>query len=280
MERLQKTEYYLSIAKEVAKRSTCLRSCYGAVIVKNDEIRSTGYNGAPRGRKNCLDCGYCVRTELGIPKGNRYELCRSVHAESNAIISASRNDMINATLYLSGFNPDGTEISRIDCCIMCKRLIINAGIKNVIFDKCVDSDIRKIDVNSWILIDDVIIPKSQFISKLKKNVINLDKSSILKTNIILNASQLLNKLPNEISNKFNTFRLSTDNDTVRRYINLYDKYLFSIGEDDIKGQLSMINYELVMYIVNNIESFVNDIYKTCDVETIQSITNLLYINNN
>ena len=102
MERRDKTNYYLDIAETVAKRSTCLRRHYGAVIVNHDEIVSTGYAGAPRGRKNCSDLNRCVRTELGIPRGERYELCRSVHAEANAIISASREKMIGSTLYLVG----------------------------------------------------------------------------------------------------------------------------------------------------------------------------------
>ena len=111
MERRDKVNYYLDIAQTVAQRGTCLRRLYGAVIVKNDEIISTGYVGAPRGRKNCTDLGYCVRNKLEIPRGERYELCRSVHAEANAIISASRESMIGATLYLVGMNvEDGSYV--------------------------------------------------------------------------------------------------------------------------------------------------------------------------
>ena len=101
IDRRDKINYYLDIAETVAERSTCLRRCYGAIIVNNDEIISTGYNGAPRGRKNCIDLGRCIREELKIPSGERYELCRSVHAEQNCIISASRRDMLGATLYLA-----------------------------------------------------------------------------------------------------------------------------------------------------------------------------------
>ena len=90
MERRDKVNYYLDIAETVAKRSTCLRRRYGAVIVNNDQIISTGYVGAPRGRKNCCDLGECIRTKLEVPRGERYELCRSVHAEANAIINAPR----------------------------------------------------------------------------------------------------------------------------------------------------------------------------------------------
>ena len=102
MERIVKENYYLDIAETVLERSTCLRRQYGAIIVRNDEIVATGYNGAPRGRKNCSDLGYCVREQMRVPRGERYELCRSVHAEANAIISASRNECIGGDIYLVG----------------------------------------------------------------------------------------------------------------------------------------------------------------------------------
>ena len=127
-----KTEYYLGIAEAVAKRSTCLRRQYGAVIVKDDEIISTGYNGAPRGEINCCDCGICERARQNVPHGERYELCRSVHAEANAIISARRADMMGATLYLVGLE-DGKRIDAQPC-DMCRRLINNAGL--TVISKC------------------------------------------------------------------------------------------------------------------------------------------------
>ena len=132
MLRRDKENYYLDIAQTVAKRATCLRRKFGAIIVKNDEIISTGYVGAPRGRKNCCDMKYCMREKLNIPRGERYELCRSVHAEQNAIISASRKDMIGATLYLAGI--DAASDFEIDAepCEICLRLIKNAGIDKVI----------------------------------------------------------------------------------------------------------------------------------------------------
>ena len=130
--RKSKDEYYLNIAEAVLTRSTCLRRKYGAVIVKDDEIISTGYNGAPRGIENCCDIGYCVRMQENIPHGERYEECRSVHAEANAIISASRHDMIGSTLYLAGFEADGTPILDATPCLMCQRLILNAGISSVV----------------------------------------------------------------------------------------------------------------------------------------------------
>lgn len=126
-----KEEYYLNIAETVLERSTCLRRMYGAIIVKNDEIIATGYNGAPRGEMNCCDCGICRREALNIPKGERYELCVSVHAEANAIISAARKDMIGATMYIVGKERDG-RYANPNPCMMCRRLIINAGIEKVI----------------------------------------------------------------------------------------------------------------------------------------------------
>ena len=131
--RRDKTNYYLDLAEAVSQRCTCLRRHYGAVIVKNDEVISTGYVGAPRGRKNCTDIGKCVRVERNIPRGERYELCRSVHAEANAIISAPRDKMIDATLYLVGKEVStGDYVKNAVCCSMCKRMVINAGIARVI----------------------------------------------------------------------------------------------------------------------------------------------------
>lgn len=132
MKRVDKINYYLDLAETVLERSTCLRSQYGAVIVQNDEIVATGYNGAPRGRKNCSELGRCIREELNVPRGERYELCRSVHAEQNAIISCERTKMINATLYLTGRKTkDGSYVRQANPCSLCKRMIINAGIKEV-----------------------------------------------------------------------------------------------------------------------------------------------------
>lgn len=154
MERRDKINYYLDIAQTVAERGTCLRRNYGAIIVKNDEIISTGYVGAPRGRKNCSDLGYCIRQQMNIPRGERYEMCRSVHAEANAIISASRNELIDSTLYLVGLEADTKEIvSNSSCCAMCKRMVINAGIKHVII-RDTPNEYRIVDVNDWVLDDE------------------------------------------------------------------------------------------------------------------------------
>lgn len=154
MNRTDKVNYYLDIAETVSERGTCLRRNFGAIIVKNDEIISTGYTGAPRGRINCLDNGVCIREKLQIPRGTRYEMCRSVHAEANCIISASRRDMIGADLYLVGTEKTtGEYVKDTSSCSMCKRMVINAGIKNVYIrdDK---ENYRIVDVNEWIENDD------------------------------------------------------------------------------------------------------------------------------
>ena len=154
MDRVSKENYYLDIAQTVAERSTCLRRKFGSIIVKNDVIVSTGYNGAPRGRKNCSDLGTCFREQLGIPRGERYELCRSVHSEQNAIIAAPRDQMLGSTLYMVCVSPeDGSVQSGTGNCMMCKRVILNAGIETVVIrdDK---ENFRVIKVSEWIEDDD------------------------------------------------------------------------------------------------------------------------------
>ncbi|MBE6571914.1 MAG: cytidine deaminase [Ruminococcaceae bacterium] len=154
MERISKENYYLDIACTVATRATCLRKKYGAIIVKNDSIISTGYNGAPRGRKNCTDLCFCMRDKLNIPRGERYEMCRSVHAEANAIIAASRDQMIGSTMYLCGIDAKSGELVADSCsCQMCKRLVINAGIEKVIVRNTKD-EFTVYNVESWIEDDD------------------------------------------------------------------------------------------------------------------------------
>ena len=154
--RTSKQNYYLDIADSVLERSTCLRRKYGAIIVRNDEIISTGYNGAPRGRRNCSDLGRCTRETLRIPSGERYELCRSVHAEANAIISASRRDMIGASIYLVGRDArTGELLHDAMSCSMCKRQIINAGIDRVII-RTGETEYITIPVSDWVENDDSI----------------------------------------------------------------------------------------------------------------------------
>ena len=155
MKRIDKENYYLDIAETVLERSTCLRRCYGAIIVQHDEIISTGYNGAPLGRKNCADLNFCTRMKMNIPSGERYELCRSVHAEANCIISAARKDTLGSTLYMACRNPEtGELIPDSTSCSMCRRLIINAGIKRVVI-RDTPTDYRVVDVEKeWIDEDD------------------------------------------------------------------------------------------------------------------------------
>ena len=154
MERISKENYYLDIAETVLERATCLRRVYGAIIVKNDEILSTGYNGAPRGRVNCSELGYCNREQLRIPSGQRYELCRSVHAEANAIISAARRDMVGGTLYLVGRNAQTGELLHdATSCAMCRRLVINAGLSKVVI-RNTETEFSTVDVQDWVDLED------------------------------------------------------------------------------------------------------------------------------
>lgn len=152
--RRSKENYYLDIAEAALERSTCLRRQFGAIIVRDDEIVATGYNGAPRGRRNCSDLGRCTRRELNIPAGERYELCRSVHAEANAIISAQRRDMVGATIYLVGRDARSGELLHdATSCPMCRRMIINAGIDEVVIRRT-ETEFDIVPVQKWIDEDD------------------------------------------------------------------------------------------------------------------------------
>lgn len=154
MDRRDKTNYYLDIAEAVSERSTCLRRKFGAIIVKHDEIISTGYNGAPRGRKNCSDLDFCYRERMRVPRGQRYELCRSVHAEANAIISASRADLLGSTLYLACHDAKTNQLDgAVEPCSMCKRLILNAGIEQVVIRQDANTHFT-IRTEAWIDTDD------------------------------------------------------------------------------------------------------------------------------
>ena len=159
MDRISKENYYLDIAQTVLGRATCLRRVYGAIIVKNDEIISTGYNGAPRGRANCVDMGYCSREAMRVPRGERYELCRSVHAEANAIISASRRDMVGGTIYLVGRNAaTGELLPDATSCLMCRRMVINAGLERVVIRRT-ETEYDVVNVSDWVAEDDLLVPK-------------------------------------------------------------------------------------------------------------------------
>ena len=126
------TTYFLDIARAVGRRATCLRRRYGAIIVKDHIIISTGYNGAPRGEANCIDTGVCERERLHVPKGQNYELCVAVHAEQNAIINADPVKMKGATIYIEGYNADGTLASGKPC-LLCRRMLRNAMIKEAVY---------------------------------------------------------------------------------------------------------------------------------------------------
>ncbi len=154
--RTDKMNYYLDIAETVLERGTCLRRNYGAIIVKNDAIISTGYVGAPRGRQNCIDMQMCVRETLKVPRGERYELCRSVHAEQNAIINAAREDMIGAAMFLVGKDAKtGAYVENACACSLCKRMIINAGIIKLVIRNN-KTHYTEILVDDWVQNDESI----------------------------------------------------------------------------------------------------------------------------
>lgn len=154
-ERKSKEEYYINIAKEVASRSTCYRAKHWIIIVKDDQIISTGYVGAPRKTKDCFERGNCLREELQVPSGERYELCRSVHAEQNAIINAARSgaNLFGATMYhyTMRFDKEGNEIPQEWYpCLLCKKMIINAWIKHFTAIQA-DGSIKTHNVEDWVL---------------------------------------------------------------------------------------------------------------------------------
>jgi dCMP deaminase len=132
--RVSKEEYYLGIAREVARRSTCFRRSIGAIIVRDDQIISTGYVGAPRKTRDSVEHGFCLRDRLGIPHGQRYELCRSVHAEQNAIINAARAgvSLLGGDMYIFGTAVEGGAAINAFPCFICKKMLINAGLARVV----------------------------------------------------------------------------------------------------------------------------------------------------
>lgn len=155
-DRISKDEYYLNIARECSRRGTCLQRNFGAIVVKNDQIISTGYTGAPRGRKNCCDLGTCLRREAGVKRGTHYELCRSVHAEMNAIIHASRTETIGATMYLYGLEKEsGGVVKKAEPCSMCKKMIINSGIE-VVKAQTDEKNFAEFRVQDWIQDDETL----------------------------------------------------------------------------------------------------------------------------
>lgn len=150
MHRIEKVNYYIEIAKVVARRATCLRKRFGAIIVKDDQIVATGYNGAPRKTKSSLEHNFCLRENLGIASGTQYEICRSVHAEQNCIINAARAgvSILGGSMYLYGENPDGQLVDAFPCFI-CKKMLINAGLENVfVNDKA--GNITEYRIDDWV----------------------------------------------------------------------------------------------------------------------------------
>lgn len=162
-ERIDKINYYLDIAETVASRATCLRKKYGSVIVNHDQIIATGYSGAPRGRVNCCDLGYCMKKKMFPDKRHSgYDACRSVHSEQNAIISASRQEMIESTLYLVGYRYEGHDYEEGAApCLMCRKMIINAGIENV-YVRVNKTEYHLYKVQEWIENDELLNGQYQY----------------------------------------------------------------------------------------------------------------------
>ena len=172
MTRPSKEEYYLNIAKQVAERSTCLRAKMGAIIVRDDQIVATGYNGAPRKTKSCFEKNECLRDKLKIPHGTRYELCSSVHAEQNAIINAARAgvSLLGGDMYIYLRDRDGKDIDSIPCFI-CKKMIINCGLNRVICSTK-DKGIKIFKVEDWVKDwqeKDIVDDKHQYGADLNVN---------------------------------------------------------------------------------------------------------------
>jgi dCMP deaminase len=150
IQRPSKDEYYLNIAREVAQRSACFRVKIGAVILRGDQIVSTGYIGAPRGTKDSLERGFCLRDKLKIPHGRNYELCRSVHAEQNCIINAARAgvSIFGGDMYIYSERQTGEKFNSLPCFI-CKKMIINAGLERIICST-EDGKFRIFNVKDWV----------------------------------------------------------------------------------------------------------------------------------
>ena len=157
MERRDKINYYLDIAESVASRATCLRKKYGSVIVNNDQIISTGYCGAPRGRVNCSDLGYCTKKKFYPDKHHSgYDACRAVHSEQNAMISASRQEMLGGSLYLVGYRTETHDYEEGAApCLLCRKMIINAGIEKV-YVRINKNEYKVFLVEDWINDDELL----------------------------------------------------------------------------------------------------------------------------
>ncbi len=150
--RPSKDQYYLDLAKSVCRRGTCTKVEIGAVIIRDDQVVATGYCGAPRGTKSSIDHGFCLRKQLGIPSGHRYEICRSVHAEQNAIINAARSgtSLLGGDMYIYGhIQGEGGQILDAFPCFICKKMLINCGLKRVICS-LKDGGYKIFHVDEWV----------------------------------------------------------------------------------------------------------------------------------
>ncbi len=181
-----KDVYYWNIAKETAERGTCLSVKGGAVIVKDDQIIATGYIGAPRGTMDCFERGVCMRRQLGIPSGQRYEICRSVHAEQNALINAARAgvSVLGSTvfLYFVKRQPEGgVKFVNAQPCFMCKKMLINSGVKRFVGNTEI-GELASFDVEAWAsdwkehdMLDDKYVYNSKYTKEELDAINNLKK---------------------------------------------------------------------------------------------------------
>ncbi len=196
--RPSKDQYYLDLAKSVSQRATCLTTEIGAVIIRNDQVVSTGYNGAPRGTKSSQEHGFCLRRKLGIPSGHRYEICRSVHAEQNAIVNAARAgvSLLDGDIYIYGKRHAQDTLLDAFPCFICKKMIINAGLKRAICS-LKDGGFKIFQVSDWVkdwFENDIIDDKEQYSTDYKDVETAMKKASVtisptLKEKIVGEANQ-------------------------------------------------------------------------------------------
>lgn len=185
LKRPEKDRYYLNIAKEIASRARCFRSHHGVIIVKDDQIIATGYNGAPRKTKDCIERGYCIRDLMNIPSGQRYEICRTVHGEANCLINAARSgtSVINGDIYMASFKVSSGKKEPIDSmpCFICKKMIINAGINRLIAAMA-DGSYKTFHTEDWIKewqIKDMIDDKEVYNANHKSILNEQEKNKII-----------------------------------------------------------------------------------------------------
>lgn len=276
MNRMTKDEYYLELARCVSERSTCLKRHYGAVIINHDRIISTGYNGAPRGCTNCSDLGKCER--MNVPHNTDYTFCRSVHAEMNAIIHASYVDMQDSTLYLSGFDMQtGNLIDKPDCCPMCKRMIINAGITRVVFGNA-DGSITKVNVNNdWVCDESVLMPniKTSTKTKIIHKIIDMDTVVLQEFNNIKNQGNH-NFVTDEFKKVFYIYKYAVNSKTLHTdTINDIGKYIEENYYKIIDTDIEEYRYEYPdLFNRLQLESFIPKFYYAMYVRFCQDYPDL------